>query len=255
MSPLFSRLTTVFIITHLVIALNLRSAPTSAHESFSQEQKQDIQKIIYDFIQENPEAILLAIQRHRKNTEIAELARTRAAIKNKNKELTRDETDPVIGNPAGNVTVVEFFDYRCGYCKQILPTIQKLLKSDKNLRLVYKEFPILGPASMLASRAALSVWRIAPDKYQAFHEELMSSRSSINQSMVMNIAKKMGLKIDVLKQVMEDKSIDAKIASTFKLADSLGVNGTPAFVIGGEVVPGVADIATLRRLISKARKN
>ena len=167
-------------------------------------------------------------------------------------ELLNDPASPVGGNPDGDVTLVEFFDYQCPYCKTIFPSIQALLAEDRNLRYVFKEFPILGRASVFAARAALAARR--QGKYLEFHTALMPARGKLTETRVMRLAEKVGLDVDRLRRDMADGTIDDSIRRNRELARALDVNGTPAFVIGDTVVPGAVDIDTLRSLIARERQ-
>ena len=177
--------------------------------------------------------------------------RQRETLKAQQAILTQDPDSPVIGNPDGDVVVVEFFDYRCGYCKKVVNDLRQVVESDGNIRLVMKEFPILGPESQLAARAALASAK--QGRYEEFHFALMTARGQINEASIMAIAEDSGLDIDRLKQDMEGEEIDALLQKNFELAQSLGIRGTPAFVIGDELYPGALDLQSLKALITKAR--
>ena len=166
-------------------------------------------------------------------------------------ELLNDPASPVGGNPDGDVTLVEFFDYQCPYCKTIFPSIQALLAEDRNLRYVFKEFPILGKASVFAARAALAAHR--QGKYLEFHMAVMPAKGKLTEARVMRLAKTAGLDTDRLRRDMADGTIDDMIRRNLELASALNVNGTPAFVIGDKIVRGAIDLAALKKLISQAR--
>ena len=168
-------------------------------------------------------------------------------------ELFKDPTSPVGGNPNGDVTIVEFFDYQCGYCKVVFPRIEKLLIDDSNLRFVFKEMPILGPNSVFAARAALAARMQGEKQYVAFHKVMMASRGSLNKASVLRFATDAGLDVDRLKGDMEDDNINDMIRRNLKLADALSINGTPAFVIGDTIVRGAVDLLKLKILVERAR--
>ena len=157
---------------------------------------------------------------------------------------------PVSGNVEGDVTVVEFFDYQCGYCKRALPTMEALLETDPDVRVVWKEFPILGPVSDFAARAAMASAR--QDLYLPFHLALMRE-PKLTEGKVLEIASKTGLDTARLQQDMEDPAIQAYLDETRALAREIGITGTPAFVIGGRLVPGVVDSARMKELVASAR--
>ncbi len=158
---------------------------------------------------------------------------------------------PVWGNPKGDVTVVEFFDYRCPYCKRSLSQLRQLVSTDRNLRVVFKEYPILGPESVFASRVAIA--SSAQGKYLEMHNALMSHRGQFDEKSVMALARELGLDTDRLRADMDKPRVKATIAETRLLADRLAIAGTPAFVIGDELVPGYADLVTLKKLVLQAR--
>jgi len=151
------------------------------------------------------------------------------------------------------VTIVEFFDYQCPYCKRVFPAVQTLLKTDGNIRYVFKEFPILGPQSVVAARAALAAWKLDRDRYVPFHTALMQSRGRLSERKILDVAAEIGLDVERLRAAMADPGIDKVLARNAELARALDINGTPAFVIGEKVVPGAVDLETLTALVSQAR--
>jgi protein-disulfide isomerase len=159
----------------------------------------------------------------------------------------------VAGNPVGDVTLVEFFDYHCAYCKRALNAVTAVLGEDPGLRIVYKEFPILGPDSVLAARAALASRNQDPSKYLEFHVALMSTRGRLTQPRILEIARDAGFDAERLVADMASPEINTAIERNIELARSLEINGTPTFVIGDQLVPGAVDLDTLRRLIAEAR--
>ncbi|MEK9752694.1 MAG: DsbA family protein [Rhodospirillaceae bacterium] len=244
------RLTTVLA---LVLCFGAAADAADPAPAFSDGQKQAIEKMIHQYLLDHPEVILEAVQRHREKAEEAKKVHAKATLSGLRKELENDPTSPVAGNVNGKVTLVEFFDYRCGYCKRVHPTLVELMKEDKELRVVFKEFPILGPESMLASRAAMAVWRTQPQKYLAFHDALMGGRGARDEASLLAAAGKQGIDPAALKKAMADPEVEAALARNFHLAEALGINGTPAFVVGTELVPGAVDKETLKKLIAEAR--
>lgn len=226
---------------------------TRAAGPHSDEQRETVEKIVREYILKNPEIIVESLRGYEEKQRQASEKEAREAIATSRDALEEDRTSPVAGNPQGDVTLIQFFDYRCGYCKKVVPSIQELLNTDKNIRLVFKEFPILGPDSVTASRAALAAWKIAPDKYFSFHLALMETRGEMNEARVLETAKKVGIDVDKLKTVMTDPSIKSAIERNIDLARTLQINGTPAFIIGGQLVPGAVDLATLREMVATAR--
>ena len=186
------------------------------------------------------------------NQQANHLARARDTIFGERKALTANPADPVGGNPKGDVTIVEFFDYRCPYCKQVKPIVEQVLSQDRNVRVVYKEFPILGRESVYASRAALASQK--QGKYLAYHHALMASRGQLTEETVLAVARSSGLDVEKLKRDMEDPAIEKVIADNRGLAERIGIRGTPAFIIGDQLAPGAVDTGSLKTMIDKARK-
>ena len=200
----------------------------------------------------HPEVIIDALKAAQHDKEEHSAERARKAIAEQHARLYTDPDSPVGGNPQGNVSIIEFFDYRCPYCKEVEPSLEALLKEDANLRIVYKEFPILGPASVYASRVALAARR--QGKYDAFHRSMMAKKGKIDEDVVLETAASVGLDIDKLKADLMAPEVGGIIQRDYDLAEALDIQGTPAFIVGDTLVPGVADIATLRRLVRDARQ-
>ncbi len=166
--------------------------------------------------------------------------------------LYADPDSPVSGNPQGDVTVVEFFDYNCPYCRKLTPVLDELLRSDPGLRLVHKEFPVLGPGSEFAARAALAARR--QDKYDVLHRALMQATAPLREAGVMAIARDSGLDLEKLRADMEDPAIQEAIERNYALARRLGIFATPGLVIGDSIIQGAADRGRLEELIQQARQ-
>lgn len=225
-------------------------APVSAQ--FEGKDKKAIEEIVRQYILENPEIIVEAIERLRERERIAQEEAQRHALKHSGAALYDNPMTPEYGNPNGDVVVVEFFDYQCGYCKRVFPTFMEVLESDKNLRVVWKELPILGPVSRFAARAAM-----ASDKqgrYFDYHVALMSLRGRLTERRVMETARKVGLDIKRLTEDMAAPEIDRYLDETLQLAEALGITGTPAFLIGDRVVPGAISADQMRAIIAESRK-
>lgn len=201
----------------------------------------------------NPEVVIEAAQLYQQKQQAAQAEAVKRTIKSKADELLRDPADPVAGDETGDVTVVEFFDYNCKYCRAVAPTVAELLASDPRLRLVHKEFPILGEGSAAAARVALAAARQDTAKYRELHRALMGASRSVDGESALKAAAELGLNADRLRRDMADPAIAASIARNQALAAELGINGTPAFVIGDQVVPGAAERAALEDLVREAR--
>jgi len=210
-----------------------------------------VQKIVRDYLRDHPEVIIDAIKQYQAKQDLAEQAKAQQNITALKDDIFKDPTSPVAGNPDGDVTVVEFFDYRCPYCKVVAPDIQKVMESDSKLRVVYKEFPILGPASTTASKAALAA--VAQGKYLPFHAKMISYKGQLDDASIFAMAQDVGLDVAKLKVDMEKPEIRNIIDKNAQLADKLKIQGTPGFIIGDQLIPGVASIEDLTAAIKKAR--
>ncbi|HZH26293.1 MAG TPA: DsbA family protein [Azospirillaceae bacterium] len=217
----------------------------------AQANRAEIERIVREYILANPEIIMEAVEILRERQAKAEQDQARRALAERRTEILNDPNAPVAGNPQGDVTLVEFFDYQCGYCKSVHPTVKDLVAGDGRIRRVYKEFPILGPASVVASRAALAARN--QGKYLEMHDALMEARGQMDEALVMRIARSVGLDVERLKRDMQAPDIEQHIQANRALATALGIQGTPAFIIGDQLVPGAADLATLRGLVRQAR--
>ena len=213
-----------------------------------------VEKIVRDYLLRNPEVVIEALEAYkRKQAEADDLA-VRRAIAERSAEIFRDPDSAVGGNPKGDVTLVEFFDYRCGVCKRVHPIVQELLKRDRGIRRVYKEWPILGPDSVFASRAAIASRRQGENKYRAFHDAMMESRGALDRNAVLKIAAALGLDVERLSADLAKPEVERIIQRNFLLADALRINGTPSFVIGDTVLRGGRDVDTLLAIVREARK-
>jgi protein-disulfide isomerase len=222
-----------------------------AQDGFSAREKGDIEAIVKDYLMENPEVLIDALRLYQKRAEAAQKAQQAHSLKSSRDELLHDPDSPIGGNASGDVSVVEFFDYQCGYCKRAFPDTKRLVKDDSGVRFVYKEFPILGPASLIAARVALAARK--QGKYVAFHDALMSARGRLDEARILSIARGAGLDVAQLKKDMADPEIDRIIARNKALARKLGVTGTPGFVIGDAVVPGAISLEQMKSLVAEAR--
>jgi protein-disulfide isomerase len=215
--------------------------------------KSTIERIVHDYLVQHPEVLVEAITEMRRRQEAASAEMAQKAIGDNREQIYNDPATPVAGNPKGDVTIVEFFDYHCGYCKQVQPSMESLLKEDGKLRFVFKELPILAPESRIAAAGALAAQR--QGKYLAMHNALMNARGKLTRDRVLQIGKEAGLDVAKLEKDMQLPEIDAEIERNLKLAAALEINGTPSFLIGDELVPGAIDKDDIKKLIAKARKS
>ncbi len=233
-----------------VVAWSALSGQAAAQISTPVDQER-IERIIHDYLLEHPEVVIEALQAAQVKQKQEQEVASRAAIAAKRKELLEDSAAPTGGNPKGDVTLVEFFDYRCPYCKQVRPSIEALLKQDPNLRIVYKEWPILGPPSVFAAHVAFAA--LKQGKYERFHSAMMATKGEITEDVILKVATGAGLDVTRVKIDMAAPEIDQAIKRNYDLADALGIRGTPGFVIGETLIPGAVDIQTLKQRINDVR--
>ncbi len=200
------------------------------------------------FMLKKPEVLLEAVQRE--EAKQAEKPLIKMALRQEQNELVNSQS-PVSGNPNGDVTIVEFSDYNCSFCRKAQTVLDKAIAADKGLRLVYKEWPILGPSSEYAARAALAAQ--AQGKYETFHQALMRVSDKLDESAIVEIAQKLGLNIERLKLDMESETVKSELQRNSALAKKLRLTGTPAFVIGEEVIGGFVELPTLQEAVRGAR--
>jgi protein-disulfide isomerase len=210
-----------------------------------------LQQAIHDYILAHPEVLIQSLRIAKEREENRAAEQTRALIASLEKNLAEDPGAPVRGNPSGDVTVVEFFDYRCPVCRQVEPFLQALIKNDPGLRVVEKEFPILGPASVYAARVALAAYK--QGKYKQFHDAVMSKKPNFDEATIVKLAEAAGLDLDRMKADINSPEVDAEIKHTIEVARAVRLDGTPAFIVGAELIPGATDLGTLQALVDEAR--
>ena len=210
-----------------------------------------IREIVREYLMEHPEVIEEAVGVLRERRERERMERSRAAIVEHREALLAHPASLVSGNASGGLTLVEFFDYQCGYCNRMLPAVVDLLRTDRELRVVWKEFPVLGPASRFAARAAMAAER--QGRYLEFHLALMGRREQLSESAVIETAAAVELDVERLLRDMEDPAIESYLDETAQLAAALGIGGTPAFVVGDVLVPGAVDGERMKEILAQAR--
>lgn len=212
----------------------------AAADELSEEQ---IKELVYEAIRENPGIVMEAVAILERSQQQAQ---ENAVAKVLNEERDRLEQDPnaiILGNPDGDVTVVEFFDYNCPYCRRVMPEVDALVAQDPNVRLVYREWPILGEGSDFAARAALASRN--QGLYEEFHVAMMSMDERAEEASVLRIAREVGLDVDLLVHDMDAPEVDEHIATSMELTRALGFSGTPSFVIGDALIPGYVEAQVL----------
>jgi protein-disulfide isomerase len=222
-----------------------------AAEAPDASRRQEIENIIRAYLLAHPEVVTEALQEAERREQEAQRKRATEAIRAHLAELTKDPGSPVGGNPQGRVTIVEFFDYQCGYCKREAIELKTLLQTDSDIRLVYKDLPILGPASVFAARAALAAQK--QGKHEALHAALMAASEKLTDQEVLRIAAQVGLDAAKLEKDMADPSVSQALDRNFQLQRALNIQGTPALIVGTELIPGAASLETLKALVARAR--
>lgn len=239
-------------LTACAAALLAFSLPVSAETSFSDAQKTEIGEVVRDYLLANPEILLEVSRALEDKQKQAEAEQRGKALEANADAIFRSPHDFVAGNPDGDVTMVEFFDYNCGWCKKGLPEVVSLIEQDKNLRVVLKEFPIFGGDSDYAAKAAIAAK--AQGKYWELHTALLSHEGKVTRDVVDTLAKEAGLDIEKLKADMGSPEVAQVIAGNQALAQSLAINGTPAFIIDTSVAPGYLPASDLLAAIEEVRQ-
>lgn len=215
-------------------------------------ERAQIESVVRDYIMAHPEVVLQSLQSMQERQRAAEAERVKATLASEGEALRRTEGEFVAGNVHGDVTLVEFFDYNCAYCRKAAPTIQSLLADDKKLRVIFKEWPIRGAASEGAARVSMAAQK--QTNFLAFHFALMRTEGEIDEDVALRAAKAAGLDMSVLKKDMGSAEIADHLAATHALAAKIGLGGTPAFVIGDELIPGAISESDFRSLIAHTRE-
>ncbi|PXW72472.1 protein-disulfide isomerase [Loktanella sp. PT4BL] len=211
----------------------------------------EIKALALEAIRENPQIIMEAIALIEEQRSAAQAAAQAEILLRQRAFLENDPNAPSVGNPDAETVIVEFFDYNCPYCKRAAGDVKALLAADKDVRVVYREWPILGEGSVLASRAALAARN--QGKYEEMHWGLMEMRGRAEEASILALARSIGLDVDQLREDMQSDAVNSHIAASDQLAQNLGFTGTPAFVIGDALVPGAIPLAELQQYIAEAR--
>jgi protein-disulfide isomerase len=235
----------------VLLAATLAPASVAAAEALSAEDEAAVEALIERYIRDHPEVIIDSVRAYSERQQSLAEAGAQANLARLKQVIQYDPVTPVAGNPDGDVTVVEFFDYRCGYCKASLEMVMSLLRDDPNLRVVFKEFPILSPQSVRAAQAALASER--QGRYLEFHYALMSSRGNLDDEQIFDIAAEVGLDIEKLANDMEAPEIRAMIDANLALANALNINGTPTFIVEERMFRGTIEPDAMRLAITEER--
>lgn len=240
-----------------IAAAMLLAWPAAASaQSFSADQRREIETIVKDYLIAHPEVmqdVLAAVDKHQKD---AEAQKTAATIKANKATLFNSPHEVVLGNPHGSVTAVEFFDYNCAFCKHALPDMLKLLQTDANLRFVLKEFPVLGPGSVEAAHVAVAARMQDPTgaKYIEFHQKLLGGRGAADMARALAVAKEVGFDMARIQKDMNSPEVKTTIDEDMKLADELGIDGTPSYVIGDQLVVGAVGFDELKQKLAATQQ-
>jgi len=239
-----------------LVAATALFAPVASAQTFSDDQRREIEGIVKDYLIKHPEIIQDAMSALDKKQQEAEATKARATIKDNNATLFNSPHQVVLGNPQGEIQVVEFFDYNCAYCKRALSDMLTLLKTDQNIKFVLKEFPVLGEGSVDAAHVAVAARMQDPTgkKYLEFHQKLLGGRGAADKARALAVAKDVGFDMTRIEKDMASDEVKATIDEDMKLADALGVNGTPSYVIGNEVVVGAIGLDGLKAKIAADKK-
>lgn len=237
------------------LALALGTTMPAQAQSFTDAQKDQIRSVIRDYLLQNPEILQEAMVELEKKQKDAEKAAQTAAMKDYSGALVNSPRNIVVGNPQGDVTLVEFFDYNCGYCKRAAVDLREMIKADPKLRVVLRDFPVLGPESVEASLVALAAKnQIKPDKYWEFHQKLLDGRGRIGKEKAIAVAKEFGADPAKLEKDMQSPEVRAAIEETMRIGDALKLQGTPAFIVGDEIIFGAVGEGPLKTAIASMRK-
>ncbi len=226
------------------------SSARAADAALSDAQKAEVEQIIKDYLQKKPEELVQSLQAYQEKQQQDSMNATKESISKNLEKLTAQDL-PDAGNKKGDVTVVEFFDYNCGYCKKAIHDIKVVLESDKNVRFVFFDMPILGPTSLTASKWAQAAHK--QGKYFEFHSALMEHNGSIDDNVLESTAKTLGLDIEKLKKDAESSEVAKTLEDGLTLGHGIGIQGTPGFVIGGKLFPGYLGEEGLKNAIKEAR--
>lgn len=229
------------------------AAPAAAASPAAPVTQGELPALVRKILMDDPEMIRDAVQKLREKQEAEAKQKASAAMAKYKNDLFNDAAAPSAGAKDADVTIVEFFDYHCGYCKHMVPALTQLLKEDKKVRVVFREFPILSEDSVNAARAALAVNRLAPDKYFDYHTALMKHEGKFEEKDLAAMAKKIGISADALKAEMAKPEVSAMLDKDRTMAQELGISGTPGIIIGDTIVPGAVPYEELKKMVDNVR--
>ncbi len=214
----------------------------------------DVEEVMAKWVEANPKAIIMSLQNMQRKAQEEQMKDAGKNIGSKKDELFNDKNDPQHAPSGYDVTIVEFFDYACGYCKRANATVNELIKSDKKIRVIFKEFPILGQASFEMSSVAVAVNMVSPSSYVKFHDALVKSQEKGNAA-ALKVAKAAGVNVSKVEEILkkDQAKVNAVLQNNLALGGAIGINGTPGFVIGEELIPGALELSALQEKVAAAR--
>jgi protein-disulfide isomerase len=217
--------------------------------------KEQVETIVYEFIQKNPQVIISSLKSMQQKEYEDSLKQAKITIQNKQDQLQGKDSGITLmaGNKNGDVTVITFLDYRCGYCKKANAELKKVIEKDANVRVIFKEYPVLGGMSQKLARTALAVYLVDANKYAKFHNALIESREP-SEPFIENTLKMLSIDHIKVKEAMKDPRVEKELASVSALAGELGIRGTPAFIIGDELIPGAVDHEAILSMVKAVRE-
>jgi protein-disulfide isomerase len=240
----------------LAVLLALPAAAPARAQSFNADQRGEIERIVREYLLKHPELLQEVMNEFDKQQVQAEAEKHRAAVQEHGATIFTSPRQVTLGNPQGDVTVVEFFDYNCAYCRRAMSDMLDLLKNDGKLKFVLKEFPVLGEGSQQAAQVAAAVRmqdKTGGKKYLEFHQKLLGGRGQADKARALAVAKEVGLDVARIEKDMASDEVKATIEENFKLAEALGLNGTPSYVVGSDVVVGAVGLNALKEKVNTAR--
>ncbi|SMF51284.1 Protein-disulfide isomerase [Xaviernesmea oryzae] len=232
-----------------MLALAL-SAPAVALDD---QQKKEIGEFIREYLLQNPEVLIEAQDALQAKQQAQRSEQSLKGIADNKDAIFSSPTDITLGNASGDVTIVEFFDYNCGYCKRALADMEEILAKDKNIRFILKEFPILGPDSLAAHRVANAVRLLAPEKYAEFHRTLLGGQDHASEETAIAVATSLGLDEAAIRKSMAENPNDDLVRQNYQLANAIGITGTPTYVVGNEAVFGAVGIEAIEEKVANVR--
>lgn len=242
-------------LTALIATLGflMGTAAPSYADGFSVAQKVELEKLVHDYLLQHPEILREMSSKLEANDKLAADTARNSVLSSQAKAIFHNPIDAVVGNAKGDITIVEFMDYNCSWCKKSVKEIQSLVGSDKNVRVVMKEFPIFGEGSEYAARAALA--SVKQGKYWQLHQALFASEGKVTVGVVDQIAGEQGIDVAKMKVDMRLPEIDAAVKANQAMAQALALTGTPAFIVDDKLIPGYSDLANLQAMLAQSRAN